>query len=161
YAEAMARFGSDKPDLRFGVELVDCTQYFADTPFRVFQAPYVGAVVMSGGASQPRRTLDGWQEWAKQRGHKGLAYVLVADDGTLGGPVAKDLSEAERDGLAAHVGAAPGDCIFFAAGGGNSARALLGAVRNEIAQRLGLIDESAWSFVWIVDAPLFELSADA
>ena len=114
----MRRFGSDKPDLRFGVELVECTEYFADTPFRVFQAPYVGAVVMPGGASQPRRTLDGWQEFAKQRGHKGLAYVLVGEDGTLGGPVAKNLTDAERDGLAAHVGAAPGDCIFFAAGSG-------------------------------------------
>lgn len=108
YAEAMRRFGSDKPDMRFGLELVDCTEFFKDTTFRVFQAPYVGAVVMPGGASQPRRTLDGWQEWAKQRGHRGLAYVLIADDGTLGGPVAKNLSDAERDGLAAHVGAEPG-----------------------------------------------------
>lgn len=89
YAEAMRRFGTDKPDLRFGLELVECTDFFSDTTFRVFQAPYVGAVVMPGGASQPRRTLDGWQDWAKQRGHRGLAYVLVAEDGTLGGPVAK------------------------------------------------------------------------
>ena len=89
YAEAMARFGSDKPDLRMGQELVDCTAFFADTPFRVFQAPYVGSVVMPGGASQPRKQLDAWQEWAKQRGAKGLAYLLVQDDGTLTGPVAK------------------------------------------------------------------------
>ena len=129
YGEAMRRFGTDKPDLRFGVELVECTEFFSDTPFRVFQAPYVGAVVMPGGASQPRRTLDGWQEFAKQRGHKGLAYVLVGDDGELGGPVAKNLSETERAGLAAHVGAAPGDCVFFAAGPAKSARALLGATR--------------------------------
>ena len=156
YAEAMRRFGSDKPDLRFGVELVDCTEYFAETPFRVFQAAHVGAVVMAGGASQPRRTLDGWQEFAKQRGHKGLAYVLVGEDGTLGGPVAKNLTDAERDGLAAHVGAAPGDCIFFAAGTAKSARALLGATRIEIAKRLDLIDPAAWEFVWIVDWPLFE-----
>ena len=116
YAEAMARFGSDKPDLRMGLELVDCTDYFADTPFRVFQAPYVGAVVMPGGASQPRKQLDAWQEWAKQRGARGLAYVLFTEDGELGGPVAKNLSEEERAGLAAHVGAQPGDCVFFAAG---------------------------------------------
>ncbi|EUA41369.1 aspartate--tRNA ligase [Mycobacterium avium subsp. avium 2285 (R)] len=108
YADAMARYGSDKPDLRFGLELVECSEFFKDTTFRVFQAPYVGAVVMPGGASQPRRTLDGWQEWAKQRGAKGLAYVLVGEDGELGGPVAKNLSEAERAGLAGHVGAAPG-----------------------------------------------------
>ncbi len=161
YADAMRRFGSDKPDLRFGLELVECTDYFTDTPFRVFQAPYVGAVVMPGGASQPRRTLDGWQEWAKQRGHKGLAYVLVADDGTLGGPVAKNLSDAERDGLAARVGAKPGDCVFFSAGPAKSCRALLGAARGEIARRLDMIDDGAWAFVWIVDPPLFEPAGDA
>ena len=161
YYDAMDRFGSDKPDLRFGLELVDCTEFFADTPFRVFQQAYVGAVVMPGGASQPRRQLDAWQDFAKQRGHRGLAYVLVGADGELGGPVAKNLSDAERAGLVEHVGAAPGDCIFFAAGGGNSARALLGATRLEIGRRIGAIDESAWKFVWIVDAPLFEPSSDA
>lgn len=161
YADAMRRFGSDKPDLRFGLELVECAEFFKDTTFRVFQAPYVGAVVMPGGASQPRRTLDGWQEWAKQRGHRGLAYVLVAEDGTLGGPVAKNLSDAERDGLAAHVGAGPGDCIFFSAGPVKTSRALLGAARIEIAHRLGLIDPEAWEFVWIVDPPLFEPAEDA
>ncbi|AMY18978.1 MULTISPECIES: aspartate--tRNA ligase [Nocardiaceae] len=161
YHEAMRRFGSDKPDLRFGVELVECTDYFADTPFRVFQAPYVGAVVMPGGASQPRRQLDAWQEWAKQRGAKGLAYVLVQEDGTLGGPVAKNLSDAERDGLAAHVGAQPGDCVFFAAGPAKAQRALLGAARGEIARKQGLIDENEWAFVWIVDAPLFEPASEA
>ena len=161
YADAMRRFGSDKPDLRFGLELVECTDYFADTPFRVFQAPYVAAVVMPGGGSQPRRTLDGWQEWAKQRGHKGLAYVLIGDDGTLSGPVAKNLSDSERDGLAAHVGAKPGDCVFFSAGPAKASRALLGATRGEIAHRLDMIDENAWAFVWIVDPPLFEPADDA
>jgi aspartyl-tRNA synthetase len=161
YAEAMSRFGSDKPDMRFGLELVECTEYFSDTTFRVFQAPYVGAVVMPGGASQARRTLDGWQEFAKQRGHKGLAYVLVADDGTLGGPVAKNLSDAERDGLAAHVGAKPGDCVFFSAGPAKSARALLGATRIEVARRLDMIDPAAWAFTWVVDWPLFEGADEA
>ena len=161
YADAMRRFGSDKPDLRFGLELVECTDFFKGTPFRVFQAPYVGAVVMPGGASQPRRTLDGWQDFAKQRGHRGLAYVLVNDDGTLGGPVAKNLSDAERDGLAAHVGASPGDCIFFSAGPAKSSGALLGAVRIEIAKRLDLIDPNAWAFTWVVDPPLFEPADEA
>ena len=161
YADAMRRFGSDKPDMRFGLELVECTEFFKDTTFRVFQAPYVGAVVMPGGASQPRRTLDGWQDWAKQRGHRGLAYVLVGDDGELSGPVAKNLTDAERDGLAAHVGAKPGDCIFFSAGPPKSSRALLGAARGEIAKRLDLIDPDAWAFVWVVDPPLFEPAADA
>ncbi|MDL9947533.1 aspartate--tRNA ligase [Gordonia sp. ABSL11-1] len=161
YADAMRRFGSDKPDLRFGLELVECTDFFADTPFRVFQAPYVGAVVMPGGASQPRRQLDAWQEWAKQRGAKGLAYVLVGEDGELGGPVAKNLSDAERAGLVAHVDAAPGDCVFFAAGPVKAQRALLGAARGEIASRLGLINDDAWAFTWVVDAPLFEPADDA
>ena len=161
YAEAMRRFGSDRPDLRFGLELVECAEFFKGTTFRVFQTPYVGAVVMAGGASQPRRTLDGWQEWAKQRGHKGLAYVLVGEDGTLAGPVAKNLSDAERSGLAAHVGAAPGDCIFFSAGPAKASRALLGAARVEIAHRLNLIDPDAWAFTWVVDFPLFEPADEA
>jgi aspartyl-tRNA synthetase len=161
YAEAMDRYGTDKPDLWLSLELTDCTGFFADTPFRVFQAPYVGAVVMPGGASQPRKQLDAWQEWAKQRGARGLAYVLVQEDGGLGGPVAKNLSEDERAGLAGHVGAEPGDCVFFAAGAPTSTRGLLGAARLEIGRRCGLTDESAWSFVWVVDAPLFEPADEA
>jgi len=161
YHEAMRRFGTDKPDLRFGQELVECTEFFKDTTFRVFQQEYVGAVVMPGGASQPRKQLDAWQEWAKQRGARGLAYVLVQEDGTLGGPVAKNLTDTERDGLAAHVGARPGDCIFFAAGATKASRALLGAARLEIGRRCGLIDEEAWSFLWVLDAPMFEPTAEA
>ncbi|AQZ60894.1 aspartate--tRNA ligase [[Actinomadura] parvosata subsp. kistnae] len=156
YADAMARYGSDKPDLRFGQELVEMTEYFSSTSFRVFQADYVGAVVMPGGASQTRKELDGWQEWARSRGAKGLAYVLVQEDGTLGGPVAKNLSEQELSGLAEKVGAKPGDAIFFAAGARNASRDLLGAARLEIGRRCGLIDESQWSFLWVVDAPMFE-----
>ena len=161
YRDAMEKYGSDKPDLRFGLELVDLTDYFKDTTFRVFQNPYVGAVVMPGGASQSRRTFDAWQEWAKQRGAKGLAYVTVAEDGTLGGPVAKNITEAEREGLAAAAGAEPGDCIFFAAGTVDASRALLGAARLEVGRRCGLIDDDEWSFVWVVDAPLFKPSAEA
>ncbi|MDT0261149.1 aspartate--tRNA ligase [Jatrophihabitans lederbergiae] len=161
YADAMNRYGSDKPDLRLDLELTECTEYFANTPFRVFQADYVGAVVMTGGASQPRRQLDAWQEWAKQRGARGLAYVLVGAEGELTGPVAKNLSEDERAGLATFVGAEPGDCVFFAAGARKSSQSLLGAVRLEVGKRAGLIDECAWSFLWVVDAPLFEPSSDA
>ncbi|MGH3550777.1 MAG: aspartate--tRNA ligase [Pseudonocardiaceae bacterium] len=156
YLDAMARYGTDKPDLRCGFELTELTSYFVGTPFRVFQAPYVGAVVMPGGAGQPRRQLDAWQEWAKQRGAKGLAYVLIGADGELSGPVARNLAEHEREGLAKEVRANPGDCVFFAAGDPRDARALLGAARVEIGRRCGLIDESAWSFVWVVDAPMFE-----
>ena len=161
YTEAMEKYGTDKPDLRFGLELTELTDYFADTTFRVFKAPYVGAVVMPGGASQPRRTLDAWQEWAKQRGAKGLAYVLVQEDGELTGPVAKNITDEERAGLAAATGANPGDCIFFAAGEAKQARALLGAARVEIGHRTGLIKDGEWSFLWVVDAPLFESAAEA
>ncbi len=160
YAEAMRRFGSDKPDLRFGLELVDLTSYFAATPFRVFQAEHVGAVVMPGGADQPRRQFDAWQEWAKQRGAKGLAYVTIDAEGVLGGPVAKNLSDDERAGLIAAAGAKPGDCVFFAAGKASDARSLLGAARIEVARRLDMIDEKAWSFLWVIDAPMFEETED-
>ena len=156
YHEAMRRYGSDKPDLRFGNELVDATEFFKDTSFRVFQAEFVGAVVMPGGASSPRRELDAWQDWAKARGAKGLAYILVGEDGTLSGPVAKNLSEKESAGIAAHVGAANGDAIFFAAGDRTSSLNLLGAVRLEIGNRCNLIDRTAWKFLWVVDAPMFE-----
>jgi aspartyl-tRNA synthetase len=157
YAEAMSRFGIDRPDLRFGCELVDFTAYFSDTPFRVFQGKeHVGAVVMPGGASQARKELDAWQEWARSRGAKGLAYVLVGADGELSGPVAKNLSESERAGLAEHAGANPGDCVFFAAGSRSEALGLLAATRLEIGERCGLIDHDRWEFVWVVDAPMFE-----
>ena len=160
YAEAMSRYGTDKPDLRFGLELTELTRYFKDTAFRVFQAPYVGAVVMPGGGAQSRRQFDAWQDWAKQRGARGLAYIVVDAEEELSGPVAKNLSESERGGLAAATGAQAGDAIFFAAGSPASARTVLGAARVEIARRLGLIDPNAWSFVWVVDAPLFELVAE-
>jgi aspartyl-tRNA synthetase len=158
YADAMARFGSDKPDLRFGCELADLTGYFAQTEFRVFQAPHVGAVVMPGGSAQTRKELDGWQDWARSRGARGLAYILIDADGNVSdsGPVARHLSDAERAGLAEAAGAGPSDCIFFAAGPANSARELLGAARLEIGRRCGLIDPSAWAFTWVVDAPMFE-----
>jgi len=160
YADAMARYGSDKPDVRFDCELVDLTTYFAETTFRVFQAEHVGCVVMPGGASQSRKELDGWQEWARARGARGLAYVLVQDDGTLGGPVAKNLSDTERAGLTDAAGAAPGDAVFFAAGGRAEALTLLGAARLEIGRRCDLVDESAWAFLWVVDAPMFETDGE-
>ena len=156
YADAMADYGSDKPDLRFGQKLVELTSFFSETPFRVFQAPYVGAVVMPGGADSPRRELDAWQDWAKARGAKGLAYILVNADGTLGGPVAKNLSEQELAGIVAAASASNGDAIFFAAGERTASQNLLGAVRNEIGKRCNLINEGAWEFLWVVDAPMFE-----
>jgi len=156
YHEALRRFGSDKPDLRFENELVDVTDFFKETSFRVFQAEFVGAVVMLKGAASPRRELDAWQDWAKARGAKGLAYILVGEDGSLSGPVAKNLSEKESKEIASFVGAKNGDAIFFAAGDRSSSLQLLGAVRLEIGQRCNLIAEDQWKFLWVVDAPMFE-----
>ena len=156
YADAMQNYGSDKPDLRFDLQLVEQTKFFAKTEFRVFQAPYVGSVVMPGGASSPRRELDAWQDWAKARGAKGLAYILVNEDGTLGGPVSKNISQEEQDGIVQATGAKLGDAIFFAAGERSASLSLLGAVRLEIGKRCNLINEGAWEFLWVVDAPMFE-----
>ena len=156
YADAMQNYGSDKPDLRFDLQLIEQTAFFAKTEFRVFRAPYVGSVVMPGGATSPRRELDAWQDWAKARGAKGLAYILVHEDGTLGGPVSKNISESEQSGIVAAAGAKPGDAIFFAAGERSASLALLGAVRLEIGKRCSLIAEGAWEFLWVVDAPMFE-----
>jgi aspartyl-tRNA synthetase len=158
YWEAMRRYGSDKPDLRYGLELVELKEYFKDTPFRVFQSDYVGAIVMPGGASQSRKQMDAWQEWAKQRGAAGLAWVTFSEDAEVIGPVAKNISDSERAGLMAALGAKPGDAVFFAAGEVSASRNLLAAARAEIAERLGLAKDGEWSFVWIVDAPMFELT---
>jgi aspartyl-tRNA synthetase len=165
--DAMARYGSDKPDLRYGVELSDLSEYLRGTEFRVFAGAidaggYVGAVVMPGGASQTRRELDGWQDWAKARGAKGLAYVVLdAESGEPRGPVAKNLSADHLGGLADAVGAKPGDAVFFAASANRrEAQELLGAARIEIANRAGLVDKDAWAFCWVVDAPMFEPTDD-
>jgi aspartyl-tRNA synthetase len=165
--DAMNRYGSDKPDLRYGVELTELTDYLRGTAFRVFAGAidaggYVGAVVMPGGASQTRKELDGWQDWAKARGARGLAYVVLdAETGEARGPVAKNLSAEHLDGLADAVGAKPGDAVFFAAATERrEAQELLGAARIEIAKRSGLVDESSWAFCWVVDAPMFERTDD-
>jgi aspartyl-tRNA synthetase len=167
WTDAMNRYGSDKPDLRYGLELTELTDYLRGTEFRVFAGAidaggYVGAVVMPGGASQTRKELDGWQDWAKARGARGLAYVVLdAETGAARGPVAKNLSEAHLAGLGDVVGAKPGDAVFFAAATERrEAQELLGAARIEIAKRAALIDESAWAFCWVVDAPMFEKTDD-
>ncbi|GAB3659614.1 aspartate--tRNA ligase family protein [Glycomyces tarimensis] len=165
--DAMDRYGSDKPDLRLGQELVELTEYLNGTEFRVFSGAieaggYVGAVVMPGGASQTRKELDAWQDWAKARGAKGLAYVVFnPETGEPKGPVAKNLSEEHLAGLADAVGAKAGDAVFFAASAERrEAQELLGAARLEIGRRCGLIDEDAWAFCWVTDAPMFEPTDD-
>src|SRR5436305_4275220 len=156
YAESMRRFGSDKPDLRFELELVDLTEHMAGTEFRVFQAEHVGAVVVPGGASYTRKELDGWQEWARSRGAKGIAWLLVPEDGSeLRGSIAK-LEPERLETLPQAAGAKPGDAILFAAGPRRSTLDLLGALRNAVGRQRGLIREGEWRFLWVVDAPMFE-----
>ena len=157
YWDSMRRFGSDKPDLRIdGLELVDLTEHMQGTEFRVFQAEHVGAVVVPGGADYSRKDLDGWQEWARSRGGKGIAWLLVpADGGELRGSITK--LEADRlESLPTATGAKPGDAILFAAGPRRTTLELLGALRNAVARQRSLVREGEWQFVWIVDAPMFE-----
>jgi aspartyl-tRNA synthetase len=156
YAESMRRYGTDKPDLRFELELVDLTEHMAGTEFRVFQAEHVGAVVVPGGASYTRKELDGWQEWARSRGAKGIAWLLVPDDGTeLRGSITK-LEPERLESLPQAAGAKPGDAILFAAGPRRTTLELLGALRNAVGRQRGLIREGEWRFLWVVDAPMFE-----
>jgi aspartyl-tRNA synthetase len=157
YKDAMDRFGSDKPDLRFELELKTLTPIFDKTNFKVFQnQEYVGAVIYPNGATQPRRTLDKWQDWAKTRGAKGLAYILIDENGEYKGPVAKNLSSDELKNIKEKTNAKKNDCIFFVAGKKSESQSLLGAVRIEIAKRLNLIDNNDFKFTWVVDAPLFK-----
>jgi aspartyl-tRNA synthetase len=161
YADAMDRYGSDKPDTRYGLELADLSSFFLDTQVRIFAGqPYVGALVVPGGGSYTRRELDGWNEWARGRGAKGLAYVLVEEDGTLRGGVLNALADNERAGLAAAAGAAPGDAIFFAAGPRRGAQELLGAFRVAVAQAGGLVPEGRWDVLFVTDFPMFEQTDD-
>jgi aspartyl-tRNA synthetase len=161
YWEAMRRYGSDKPDLRFDLELVDLTSHMEGTEFRVFQAEHVGAVVVPGGASYTRKELDGWQEWARSRGAKGIAWLIVPEDG---GELRGSITKLEADRLAAlpaAAGASPGDAILFAAGPRRTTLELLGALRNAVARQRGLVREGEWRFLWVVEAPMFEpVSAD-
>jgi aspartyl-tRNA synthetase len=159
YAEAMRRYGSDKPDLRLDLELVDLTEHMAGTEFRVFQAEHVGAVVVPGGASYTRKELDGWQEWARARGGKGIAWLLVPADGELRGSVTK-LEPDRLASLPAAAGARAGDAILFAAGPRRTTLELLGALRLAVGRQQGLIDEGEYRFLWITDAPMFESTDD-
>ena len=160
WAEAMSRFGSDKPDTRFALELADVTPIFTGTTFRVFQAAHVGALSVPGGSDMTRRQLDDWQDWAKARGARGLAYVVADADGTLRGPVAKNLSETEIAALRELGLLSAGDAVFFAAGEPNPARELLGAARLEVARQRELIPEGLWNFLWVTDWPMFETDGE-
>jgi aspartyl-tRNA synthetase len=154
----MARFGSDKPDLRFGLELVDVTEVFAATEFRAFQGEAVKALLVPGQGDLGRSRLDALIERAKQLGAPGLVWMRVQEHGVLEAPVAKFLSEAEIIGLVDATGATPGDLLLLAAGARRMADHVLGAIRLDLG-RLP-VDEGGRRLVWIVDFPLFEAIDD-
>ncbi len=165
FDDAMRRFGSDKPDLRFGMELADLGEVFAHTDVGVFKGVLaaggvVTAVALPDGGSLTRREFDGWTEWATRRGAKGLAWgVVEAGEGstpTLRSPLTKFMSEAEVAGVLETTGAGVGDAVFFGAGPARFTRQLLGALRVELAKQRGLVPDGLWRFVWIVEPPMFD-----
>jgi aspartyl-tRNA synthetase len=161
YAESMRRFGSDKPDMRFGMELVDLSSVFASTGVGVFagvlaEGGIVLALALPGGGALARREFDEWVEWAKQRGAKGLAWGVVEDGGTLRSPLSKHMRDDEVAGAIAATGAVAGDAVFFVAGAQAPSRALAGALRVAMAQARGMVPEDRWEFVWVVEPPMFD-----
>jgi len=163
WAEAMDRYGTDKPDLRFGMELVDLTDTFASTGFRAFAAPCVKAIVLADGASLTRSRLDALTDRAKALGAKGLAWFKVTGDeggGTaLESPVAKFLSEDEQTGLVTATGAGPGDLVLVVADEYRLTCHVLGALRVELGGRP--VSEGPYRYLWVVDFPLFDGVDDA
>ncbi len=165
YEEAMRRFGSDKPDLRFAMELVDLDAVLADTGVGVFKGVLDGggsvvALCLPGGGALTRKEFDGWTEFAKRRGAKGLAWGVVEEDGSLRSPLSKFMSEEEIEGIKSAASAGPGDALFFGAGETTFARELMGALRVALAADRGMIPEGEWKFVWVTDWPMFEWDED-
>jgi aspartyl-tRNA synthetase len=160
YADAMARFGSDKPDLRFGLELTDVTHLVRGSSFKLFaDAPMVKALAVPGGGELSRKEIDDFTELAKTYGAAGLAWIKIREDGWQS-PIAKFLSEAERAGLTEALALKPGDIVFFQAASPAVVHAALGALRLRLGERFGLIDESRLALAWITDFPLLEWDAD-
>jgi aspartyl-tRNA synthetase len=164
FREAMEKYGTDKPDIRFGMEMVDCTDLFENCELKVFssQVKTGGAVKVllgKGAASQPRKFFDDAEKFAKSEGAKGLAWVALRD-GEMKGPIVKFLSEEEKTNLKERMGAEEGDALFFGAGKRDETNALLGKVRVYLGNALELIDPNLAAFCWIVDFPMFEWNED-
>ncbi|MRI83268.1 MAG: aspartate--tRNA ligase [Nitratiruptor sp.] len=164
YKEAMERYGSDKPDLRYGLELVDVIDLFANTQLKVFReiAQFrklnrIKALPVPGGSKLTRKEIDALTEFVAKFGAKGLAWVKVKEDGELQGPIVKFLSQEEKEGLIQRTGVGPGDLIFFGAGPKGVVLEYMGRLRQEVAKLMGLIDQGRYEFVWIVDFPMFEI----
>ncbi|MFE9092822.1 aspartate--tRNA ligase [Streptomyces sp. NPDC007264] len=160
FREAMLKYGSDKPDLRAQLELVDVTDVFDGSEFKAFAGRHVRALPVPDTASQPRRFFDQLGEYAVEQGAKGLAWVRVGEDGALSGPIAKFLTEENVAELTKRLSLAAGHAVFFGAGGFDEVSKIMGAVRVEAAKRAGHFEEGVFRFCWIVDFPMFEKDED-
>ncbi|MGW8377678.1 aspartate--tRNA ligase [Streptomyces sp. ODS28] len=156
YREAMLKYGSDKPDLRATLELVDVSDVFAESGFKAFAGKHVRALAVPDTADQPRKFFDQMGDFAAEQGAKGLAWVRVGDDNALTGPIAKFLTDEDTSALLTALNAKPGTAIFFGAGDFEDVSKIMGAVRVEVAKRTGHFEEGGFRFCWIVDFPMFE-----
>ena len=165
WQEAMDRFGSDKPDTRFGMELVNVSEVVKDCGFSVFTGALeaggsVRGINVEGQAEMPRKKIDKLVEFAKGYGAKGLAYLAVNADGTYKSSFAKFMTEDELAALVAKMNGKPGDLLLFAADKNKIVWNVLGALRLELGKELGLMDENKWNFLWVTEFPLFEWSEE-
>lgn len=155
YVESMERFGVDKPDLRYGMELIDLTDIFSETDFKVFKQPCVKALCVKGGAKLTRREIDEFTEKARKLGAGGLAYILYSE-GEEKSPILKFMSEAEIKGVRERMGAEEGDAVFFGAAERDKVNKVLGQLRIAFADHMGLKDPNVVALCWIVDFPFYE-----
>ncbi|CAM5487213.1 Aspartate--tRNA ligase OS=Streptomyces tendae OX=1932 GN=aspS PE=3 SV=1 [Streptomyces tendae] len=156
FREAMLKYGSDKPDLRAQLELVDITDVFEGSEFKAFAGKHVRALPVPDVSAQPRKFFDQLGDYAVSQGAKGLAWVRVGEDGKLSGPIAKFLTEENVAELTKRLSLAPGHAVFFGAGEFDEVSKIMGAVRVEAARRAGHFEENVFRFCWIVDFPMYE-----
>ncbi|MFF1354912.1 aspartate--tRNA ligase [Streptomyces sp. NPDC058297] len=156
FRESMLKYGSDKPDLRAQLELVDISDVFEGSEFKAFAGKHVRALPVPDTASQSRKFFDGLGDYAVEQGAKGLAWVRVAEDGSLTGPIAKFLTDENVKVLTERLGLKAGHAVFFGAGEFDEVSKIMGAVRVEAAKRAGHFEEGVFRFCWIVDFPMYE-----
>ncbi|GGX77626.1 aspartate--tRNA ligase [Streptomyces fructofermentans] len=156
FRESMLKYGSDKPDLRARLELVDITDVFEGSEFKAFAGKHVRALAVPDVSAQPRKFFDQLGDFAVSQGAKGLAWVRVAEDGSLTGPIAKFLTEENVAELTKRLALAAGHAVFFGAGEFDEVSKIMGAVRVEAAKRAGQFEENVFRFCWIVDFPMYE-----
>ncbi|GAA3823659.1 aspartate--tRNA ligase [Streptomyces phyllanthi] len=160
FREAMLKYGSDKPDLRAQLELVDITDIFEGSEFKAFAGKHVRALPVPDVSGQPRKFFDQLGEYAVEQGAKGLAWVRVGEDGSLSGPIAKFLTEENVAELTKRLSLSAGHAVFFGAGEFDEVSKIMGAVRVEAAKRAGHFEEGVFRFCWIVDFPMYEKDED-